>query len=90
MKKVVFSVTNARNQSDKKLSGFGYITEGNLLCPCISKNNKPYIRVFEDVENRCRPYKTERVNFKATLLCTLQKFPSIAKNPVITMWLISK
>ena len=50
MKKVVFSITNVRSKSDKKLSGFGYLTEGNLLCPCISKNNKPYIRIFEDVE----------------------------------------
>ena len=39
---------------------------------------------FEYVENRCRPCKTERVNFKATLLCTLQKFSSIVRNPVIT------
>ena len=37
-----FSITNVRSKSDKKLSGFGYLTEGNLLCPCISKNNKPY------------------------------------------------
>ena len=50
MKKVVFSITNVRSKSDKKLSGFGYLAEGNLLCPCISKNNKPYIRIFENVE----------------------------------------
>ena len=55
MKKVVFSITNVRSKSDKKLSGFGYLAEGNLLCPCISKNSKPYIRIFEDVEKRCRP-----------------------------------
>ncbi len=64
MKKVVFSVTNARNQSDKKLSSFGYITEGNLLCPCISKNNKPYIRIFEDVEKRCRPVQNRSGEFQ--------------------------
>ena len=51
MKKVVFSITNVRSKSGKKLSGFGYLAEGNLLCPCISKNNKPFIRIFEDVEN---------------------------------------
>ena len=55
MKKVVFSITNVRSKSDKKLSGFGYLAEGNLLCPCISKNSKPYIRIFNDVEKRCRP-----------------------------------
>ena len=30
MKKVVFSITNVRSKSDKKLSGFGYLAEGNL------------------------------------------------------------
>ncbi|MGN1051996.1 MAG: hypothetical protein ACI4SH_01240 [Candidatus Scatosoma sp.] len=64
MKKVVFSVTNARNQSDKKLSGFGYIAEGNLLCPCVSKNNKPYIRVFENAEERCRSLKDRPGEFQ--------------------------
>ena len=49
MKKVAFSISNVRSKSDKKMSGFGYLSEGNLLCPCISKNNKPFIRVFDDV-----------------------------------------
>ena len=52
MKKVVFSITNVRRKSDNKLPGFGYLTEGKLLCPCISKNNKPYIRIFNDIEKR--------------------------------------
>ena len=39
MKKVVFSIQHVRSKSDKKLSGFGYLSEGSLLCPCIS--NRP-------------------------------------------------
>ena len=64
MKKVAFSVNNARRQSDKRLSGFGYLSEGNLLCPCISKNNKPFIRVFDDVEQHCHPIKDKPDEFK--------------------------
>ena len=78
MKKVVFSITNVRSKSDKKLSGFGYLAEGNLLCPCISKNSKPYIRIFEDVEKRCRPisrrylrnYKGVKTMIKLNLTAT--------------------
>ncbi len=64
MKKVAFSISNVRSKSDKKLSGFGYLSEGNLLCPCISKNNKPFIRVFDDVEKACRPIKDRSNEFK--------------------------
>ena len=78
MKKVVFSITNVRSKSDKKLSGFGYLAEGNLLCPCISKNSKPYIRIFEDVEKHCRPisrrylrnYKGVKTMIKLNLTAT--------------------
>ena len=63
MKKVVFSITNVRSKSDKKLSGFGYLAEGNLLCPCISKNSKPYIRIFNDVEKRCRKIPEHILDF---------------------------
>lgn len=75
MKKVVFSVTNARNKSDKKLSGFGYITEGNLLCPCISKNNKPYIRVFDEVEKRCRPVQNRTGEFQGYVTMYFTEVP---------------
>ena len=64
MKKVVFSIQNVRSKSDKKLSGFGYLAEGSLLCPCISKNNKPYIRVFDDVVNRCKPLQDRPNEFQ--------------------------
>lgn len=64
MKKVAFSISNVRSKSDKKLSGFGYLSEGNLLCPCISKNNKPFIRVFDDVEKACPPIKDRSNEFK--------------------------
>ena len=43
MKKVAFSISNVRSKSDKKISGFGYLSEGNLLRVCkileIALNN---------------------------------------------------
>ena len=53
MQKVVYSVCKVNR--DEKLKGIGYVSEGNLLIPAISKNGKPYIRVFEDVTDKCRP-----------------------------------
>ena len=35
--------------------GVGYITDTDLVIACISQNNKPYIRVFEDCVKDCHP-----------------------------------
>ena len=75
MKKVVFSITNVRSKSDRKLSGFGYLAEGNLLCPCISKNNKPFIRIFEDVEKHCRPVNGKKDEFQGYITMYFTEVP---------------
>lgn len=75
MKKAVFSITNVRSKSDKKLSGFGYLAEGNLLCPCISKNSKPYIRIFEDVEKRCHPVNGRQDEFQGYVTMYFTEVP---------------
>lgn len=75
MKKVVFSITNVRSKSDKKLSGFGYLTEGNLFCPCISKNSKPYIRIFNDVEKHCRPVNGKKDKFQGYITMYFTEIP---------------
>ncbi len=50
MKKVTFSI---KRRNGEKTTGVGYITEEDLLIPAISRNNKPYIRVFEDCLKYC-------------------------------------
>ena len=50
MKKVTFSI---KKRNGDKITGVGYITNEDLLIPAISKNNKPYIRVFEDCIKDC-------------------------------------
>ena len=66
MKKVVFSVTKL-GKFESKLSGIGYVTDEDLLVPCISKNQKPYIRVFEDCVDKCRPIPGKEGEFKGML-----------------------
>lgn len=73
--KIVFSITNVRSKSDKKLSGFGYLAEGNLLCPCISKNSKPYIRIFNDVEKHCRPVNGKKDEFQGYITMYFTEVP---------------
>ena len=53
MQKVVYSV--AKVNRDEKWTGIGYLSEGNLLIPAVSRKGKPYIRVFEDVTKSCHP-----------------------------------
>lgn len=55
MKKVVFSVTKQGRYENTKTTGVGYITDTDLITACISKNGKPYIRVFEDCVKNCHP-----------------------------------
>ena len=62
-------------KSDKKLSGFGYLAEGNLLCPCISKNSKPYIRIFNDVEKHCRPVNGKKDEFQGYITMYFTEVP---------------
>ena len=60
MQKVVYSVTKVNK--DEKLKGVGYLVEGNLLIPSTSSKGNAYIRVFEDVAEKCR--KTKIWNFR--------------------------
>lgn len=53
MKKVVFSVTKQGRYENTKTTGVGYITDTDLITVCVSKNGKPYIRVFEDCVKNC-------------------------------------
>ena len=52
MKKVIYSVARyGKNVS--KITGVGYVSEDSLIIAAVSKNNKPYVRVFEDCVKRC-------------------------------------
>ena len=51
MQKVVYSVTKVNK--DEKLKGVGYLVDGNLLIASTSSKGNPYIRVFDDVAEKC-------------------------------------
>lgn len=52
MQKVVYSIRKVNR--DERLKGVGYLSEGCLLIPQISQKGKAYIRVFEDVAEKCK------------------------------------
>lgn len=62
MQKVVYLVSKVNK--DEKLKGVGYLVEGNLLIPATSKKGNAYIRVFEDVTERCKPVNGKTNEFK--------------------------
>lgn len=62
MQKVVYSITKVNK--DEKLKGVGYLVEGNLLIPSTSSKGNAYIRVFEDVTEKCKPVKDTNNEFK--------------------------
>ena len=62
MKKVVYSITKVNK--DEKLKGVGYLVEGNLLIPSTSSKGNAYIRVFEDVTEKCKAVKDTDNEFK--------------------------
>lgn len=51
MKKVVFSITRLGKSENTKFSGIGYITDEDLVTAGVSKNGKPYVRIYNCVKD---------------------------------------
>lgn len=62
MQKVVYSISKVNK--DEKLKGVGYLIEGNLLIPSTSSKGNAYIRVFDDVAEKCKHVKDSDTEFK--------------------------
>lgn len=62
MQKVVYSISKVNR--DEKIKGVGYLVEGNLLIPSTSQKGNAYIRVFEDVAEKCKLVKDSDTEFK--------------------------
>lgn len=62
MQKVVYSISKVNK--DEKLKGVGYLVENDLLISAISSKGNAYIRVFEDVVNKCSPISNTTNEFK--------------------------
>ena len=63
MKKVVYSVTRV-GKTNSTIKGVGYITDEDLVVACNSKNNTPYIRVFEEITKYCHPVVNSQDQYK--------------------------
>lgn len=64
MKKVVYSVIKQGKFENTKITGVGFVTDTDLIIACVSKNNKPYIRVFEDCVKNCHAVIGKTDEFK--------------------------
>ena len=67
MKKVVYSVTKYVGDKFTKLSGIGCITDEDLVIACMSKTNKPYIRVFDGCVKQCSEIPGKKGEFKGNI-----------------------
>ena len=65
MQKVVYSVS--RVNKDEKLKGIGYLIDGNLFVAATSSKGNLYIRIFEDVTEKCKPVSNKQGEFKGNL-----------------------
>lgn len=63
MKKVIYSITKLGKTENKKITGVGYVTDDELITANISKNGKPYVRVFECIKD-CHPVLNTTDEFK--------------------------
>jgi len=64
MKKVVYSISRVGRFDTPKMSGLGYVVEGNLLISAISQKGKPYIKVFEGAVEYCHKVVGKENEFK--------------------------
>ena len=55
MKKVVYSVQKLGRFENPKLTGVGCIADNSLIVAMMSKKEKPYIKVFQDVFEYIHP-----------------------------------
>lgn len=73
MQKVVYSIS--RVNRDEKLKGIGYLIDGNLFVPATSSKGNLYIRIFEDVTDRCKPVVDKKNEFKGYVDVTYTDVP---------------
>ncbi len=65
MKKIVYAITRIGKKENLKMSGLGYITDKDIIIACNSpKDNKAYIRIFEDILQYCYKVPNTKDTFK--------------------------
>ena len=78
MKRIVYSISRVGRFDTPKMSGLGYVVEGNLLISATSQKGKPYIRVFEGAEEYCHKVIGKENEFKGYF--TEYKVVEVEKN----------
>ena len=66
MKKVIYSVAKY-GKTVSKITGIGYVTDEDLIIAAVSKNGKPYVRIFEDCIKHCYKVTNRTDEFKGDI-----------------------
>ena len=77
MKKVVYAVTRVGKNGNTKMSGFGWITESDIIATYKGRDGNRHKRVYEDCIRNCRPtgkpneykgtyYEIKEIEFQTT------------------------
>ena len=80
MKKVVYCVTKLGRLENLQMKGVGYITDTDLVIACMSKNQKPYIRVFEDCVKDCHLVINTSDEYKGAYCDRTKTIPTTVAN----------
>lgn len=64
MKKIVYAITQIGKKENFKMTGIGYITDEDIIIACVSKQNKPYVRVFENAVKDCHLIPNTKNEYK--------------------------
>ena len=67
MKKVVYSISKKSRKETDKVTGYGYITDKDLIIACMSKTGKPYVRVFQECISKCTPIMDKPNEYKGSI-----------------------
>ena len=84
MKKIVYSISRVGRFDTPKMSGLGYVVEGNLLISATSQKGKAYIKVFEGAVEYCHKVVGKENEFKGNFTeykeVEIEKKLSLLKN----------
>lgn len=62
MKKVIFKLTRVATKGNTIISGIGYANDKDLITAQVSKDGKPYVKIYENALANCESVSSETTN----------------------------
>ena len=87
MKKVVYSIHwyKKTEKETVKIKGVGYISDTDLLILATSKDNSPYLKVYEDCIRYCNPIINKKDQFKGCFT-QIEKYEDLEYERTYYLW----